>query len=498
MENINLVNFNNSMNSIDLLPQAFDDFPSGVMVVNKETVVVYYNRAQGLLDDIEPQQAVGQTILDLYRVNGNHHYPTLHCLFTRKPLINNSCFYYTSLGKLINSIHSVFPLFNAGTLMGCICFVRDYGEIAAQYNKVTADAKLNEPKISTHPLHTFAEIITQDPVMLQGLAIISQSSNSPSPTMLYGETGCGKEMFAQALHNISNRSHQPFVALNCAAIPESLLEGMLFGTVKGAFTGSLDKPGMFEIADGGTIFLDEINSMPLGLQSKILRAIQDQKIRRVGSSKEKVVSLKIISASNTHPQKAVSTGALRADLFFRLGVVIVEIPPLRERVVDIPLLTNHFIDKHNKRLGKQVSQVEHQLLPAFSQYHWPGNVRELEHTLEGAMNLIGEEESTLKEIHFKSSLFGQYLSSLSSCDNQINPTDNNISLSSNQISSTSLPSEDLASKKEAEEVAQLTKAMEDANGNAAKAARSLSISPQLMNYKLKKYGIKKRIMVSIV
>lgn len=465
------------INSTELFAQMFDDFPSGVMVLNMDTVLVYYNRFQGQIDDLDPSQAIGKTILELYRVNDNTNYPTLRCLFTRKPLINHTCYYLTHLGKLINSIHNAFPLFSGDRLMGCICFVREYGEIVGQYNKAANNIKTAEIAPNKKNRPSFAEIITQDQAMRQSLDIISQAANSPSPIMLYGETGCGKEMFAQAIHDISRRRDKSFLAINCAAIPESLLEGILFGTVKGAFTGSLDKPGIMEMADGGTIFLDEINSMPLGLQSKMLRAIQEQKIRRVGSSREKPVSLKIISASNAHPQKAVAKGDLRADLLFRLGVVMVEIPPLRERRGDIPVLVKHFIKKLNVRLNKKIETVSPALEEAFEHYHWPGNVRELEHAIEGAMNIAGDNEVILEPCHFRSSLFWGILSGL-------NPKE----LFSEAAASVSKNAED--------EINRLVKALEETGGNAAKAARSLSISPQLMNYKIKKYGLRKKVLVS--
>ncbi len=467
----------------ELFAQMFDDFPSGVMVLNVHTALVYYNRAQGLLDDLEPEQALGKAILELYRVGDNTSYPTLMCLFSRKPLINYPCYYYTPRGKLINSIHNVFPLINDGKLAGCICFIREYGELAGQYTLAINQDRRPDFSLIRKPKPTFDQIITQDQAMRQSLEIVSRSANSPSPVMLYGETGTGKEMFAQAIHDISRRRQNSFLTLNCAAIPESLLEGILFGTVKGAFTGSLDKPGIMELADGGTIFLDEINSMPLGLQSKMLRAIQEQKIRRVGASKEKSVSLKIISASNVHPPKAVTDGHLRADLLFRLGVVMVHIPPLRERRGDIPILVRHFIKKLNLRLNKKVAALSPALEEAFERYQWPGNVRELEHAIEGAMNIIHEEETVLEPAHFGASLFGEVLNSFVGQ-----------SPGGGGSGPAAAPASADLLDDEGERVAQ---ALEASGGNAAKAARSLNISPQLMNYKMKKYGLKKQITIKV-
>ncbi len=481
------------VNGANFTSQAFDYFSSGVMIINMDTEVVYYNQAQGQIDDIEPSWALGKTILDLYRVIENAFYPTLHCLFNQKPIINLPLFYYTSLGKLVNSMHSVFPLFRREQMIGCICFIQDYGRIADQYKflevepKKKAFAAPGTPSLLPNP----TEIITKDPVMRKGLKIISQSASSPSPTMIFGETGCGKEMFAQAIHRLGLKRDKPFIPINCAAIPESLLEGMLFGTVRGAFTGSMDKPGMLEMADGGTVFLDEINSMPLGLQSKMLRVLQDQKVRRVGGVEEKQVSLKIISATNVHPQNAVTNGSLRADLFFRLAVVMVEIPPLRDRISDIPLLVEHFLKKHNKRLKKNIVRVAPELLESFENYLWPGNVRELEHTLEGAMNLSSKGESMLEAAHFTSSLFGQSFSKAQSGMQIPKPERENHAFSEKENKKQKFAHKNFS------ECERVIKALEQAGGNAAQAARILGISPQLMNYKLNKYGLKNRVTVII-
>ena len=479
--------------NLNIIKQMFDHYPDGVMIINIHTVLIYYNRAQGRIDDLEPAQAIGKTILDLYRVSDNTSSPTMRCLFSRKPLVDLPCYYYTHLGKLINSIHNVFPLISdIGQLAGCICFIRDYGKLTEQYNTAAQHRKFsssaaNGPEVKKAD-YTFDHIITQSPSMRKSLEAASMAANSPSAVMLYGETGCGKEMFAQAIHNISRRRNEPFLAINCAAIPESLLEGIIFGTVKGAFTGAADKAGIMELANNGTIFFDEINSMPYGLQSKILRAIQEQKVRRVGDSRERKVSLKIVSATNVNPHKAVAKGTLRADLLYRLGVVMINIPPLRERPGDIAPLTVHFIKKLNHRLGKNVTGLSSRMENIFRHYPWPGNVRELEHALEGAMNLVPGHAVSLELEHFSSSLIGEGFTAASD--------------------SLTVPENGAGARGPAEpgysyddrrkfEVEKLIQALEAANGNAAQAARSLNISPQLMSYKMKKYGLKKKARVEI-
>ncbi|MDR1165619.1 MAG: sigma 54-interacting transcriptional regulator [Deltaproteobacteria bacterium] len=481
-----------AVTNLDYNRQVFDHYTDGVTIVNARSELVYYNRAQGRIDELEPEQALGKTILDLYRVSDNTNYPTMRCLFSRQPLIDHACYYYTHLGKLINSIHNVFPLLlDSGELAGCVCFIRDYGQISEEFTSAqhrVVSAKTADPTEAKRATYTFHHIITKSPIMRRSLDMASMAANSPSSVMLYGETGCGKEMFAQAIHNISRRHDEPFMALNCAAIPESLLEGIIFGTVKGAFTGATDKAGVMELANNGTIFLDEINSMPYGLQSKILRAVQEQKVRRVGDSKERKVSLKIVSAANVNPHQAVAEGTLRADLLYRLGVVMINIPPLRERPDDIPLLTGHFIKKLNVSLDKNVTGLSGQTQAVFRRYLWPGNVRELEHALEGAMNLVPGHIRVLEPEHFSASLIGDWFAGAPSRVAPVGAT---------ALAPVPVEAPYSYADRQKFEIEKLIEALELSNGNAAKAARSLNISPQLMSYKIKKYGLKKKARVEV-
>jgi len=222
--------------------------------------------------------------------------------------------------------------------------------------------------------------------------------DTPSSIMLHGKTGTGKELFAQSIHSHSHRRENQYIAINCAAIPEHLLESNLFGTARGAFTGAIDRPGLFEQAGGGTLFLDEIDSMPIGLQAKLLRALQEKKIRRLGSLKEIDIDIKIISSVSTAPYESINKGTLRNDLFYRLGVVLIRLPSLRERPEDLMELTWHFIHKNNRQLGTYVKKISNRVIDFFKNYGWPGNIRELEHIIEGAMNIVGRE-TTLKSEH---------------------------------------------------------------------------------------------------
>lgn len=249
--------------------------------------------------------------------------------------------------------------------------------------------------------YTLENIITNNFEMKKLKELVKNLSNSKLPVMIFGETGTGKELFAQAIHNESKRKNSIFIAQNCAAIPESLLESIFFGTVKGAFTGAVDAPGLLETANGGTIFLDEINLMPLNLQSKLLRAIQENKIRRIGSKETIDIDIKLIAALNKDPLKAIEDKELRADLYYRLSVLNLNIPPLRERIDDIPVLVKFFVAKYNDLLEKNVKTISCEIFGILEKYHWPGNIRELEHIVAFGMNMISEDSDTLEFSHIE-------------------------------------------------------------------------------------------------
>jgi arginine utilization regulatory protein len=297
--------------------------------------------------------------------------------------------------------------------------------------------------------------------------------------LIYGETGTGKELFAQSIHNASNRKNNEFIAQNCAALPKDLLESLLFGTEKGSFTGAKSKPGLFEMADGGTILLDEINSMDLSLQAKLLRVLQDGRIRRIGAQKEKQVDVRIITTMNMHPDKAFEKDLLREDLYYRLSVVYIYLPPLRKRKDDIFLLTDHFIKQYNKEFDKNITGLSNKLKDVFKKYPWPGNVRELKHVIESAYNIkqLGDEIETDDLPGYIRERLGQNRNILNNWTTEEKIKDNE-----------DLPS--LESYLEEIEMNLIKNALEKTDDNISAAARELDISRQSLQYKLKKYELK--------
>ena len=238
----------------------------------------------------------------------------------------------------------------------------------------------------------FEAFIGKTRKMLDIFDTIRKIADSASTVMITGESGTGKELVARAVHQESGRRKNPFVPVNCGAVPEGLMESELFGHVKGAFTGAgANTIGLFSAADGGTLFLDEITEIPQSIQVKLLRAIQEREIRRVGDTRDLKVDVRLIAASNRDVSRAVADSVLREDLFYRLNVIPIHLPPLRDRVEDVPLLVSHFIAKIAKEVGKTVKGITPEALAVLERYHWPGNIRELENIIERAIVLGGAD-----------------------------------------------------------------------------------------------------------
>lgn len=314
-------------------------------------------------------------------------------------------------------------------------------------------------------------------------------ANNDSPVLLYGETGTGKELFAQSLHTCSHRAKKPFISQNCAAIPESLLEGIFFGVEKGSFTGAENRKGLFELADGGTLFLDEINSMELSMQAKLLKAIEEQQVRRLGSAKSTHFHTRIICAMNQNPADVLHAGLMRTDLFYRICVVRIDIPPLRDRKPDVMILTDYFINYFNRKMGKSIRGVSALVKMTFQNYNWKGNVRELRNTLEYAFNLcqgsiinMGDLPDILQENYRIQSCLQEaencYSSACEKAETDIEreeafPYDEALSLTENTA----------AYEKEA-----ISRILAKTD-SITEAARLLGISRQTLSYKVEKYRL---------
>jgi len=269
------------------------------------------------------------------------------------------------------------------------------------FKEVKKVRKLANKIMGHHAIYTFDKIIGQDPNFVQTIQYAKKIADSRSNVLIMGESGTGKELFAQAIHNYSDRRDEPFIALNCGAIPRNLIESELFGYEGGAFTGSKSagQPGKFQIADGGTIFLDEIGEMPLDMQTRLIRVIEEGTMSRIGSNKEIVLDVRVIAATNKDLSEEVNAGNFRKDLYYRLNVLPIKLMPLRDRKTDIPLLIQYFMDRISLKLNKKSVPIDEEAMHAMMEYEWPGNVRELENVIELIVNteMIPESFTNLRE-----------------------------------------------------------------------------------------------------
>ncbi len=314
----------------------------------------------------------------------------------------------------------------------------------------------------------FGEIVARTPAMVRALEVAEKVARHPSPVLISGASGTGKELVARLIHRESTRASEPFVPVNCGAIPDTLLESEFFGYVKGAFTGAdRDRPGLFEAANGGTLFLDEVGELPLALQVKLLRALQEGEVRRLGGSRSTEVDVRVIAASNRDLESMVGQGTFREDLYYRLAVVPIHLPPLRRRVEEIPDLAHHFLQRHRDRLGVKVETVAPAAMEVLLSYSWPGNIRELENLLERLAVLSEGTEIRLEDL----------------------PED--IRHPTPERSPVEFSDDDLSVKRHGAELEKvlIQRAMERTGGNKTQAAELLELSPRALRYKIRDYGL---------
>ncbi len=323
--------------------------------------------------------------------------------------------------------------------------------------------------MEVHRPHNFSNIIARSHKMQAIFNTVKKIADFKTSILITGESGTGKELIAKAIHNNSKRSANPMIDVNCGGIPETLLESELFGHTKGAFTDAYrPKKGLFEEADSGTLFLDEMGELPLSLQVKLLRALQEDEIRPLGESKTVKIDVRIITATARNLGDMVNKGLFREDLYYRINVLTIEVPPLRERREDIPLLVEHFINKYNTRLGLAIEEVHPDCLQHLMNYNWPGNVRELENVIERSMVLA--EENTLTSEILPPELLRQ--SGNSSGDDIFFWDEFSIKSNTKKL-----------------EKQLITKALIETKGNKTKAASLLEISLPALLYKIKEYSI---------
>lgn len=449
-----------------------------IHVVNASGKIICYSKGCEIIENMKHEDVIGKNMSDIYDYLENESMESL-VLKTGKKVQDVHVKYTSPSGKVADVISSTYPVFSKTDpkmVEAAICIYRDisdYIHMANTINKLQNDLKSQQLK-NNGTQFTFKDIIGSSANMAECVHHAEIAAQTTAPILIAGPTGTGKEVFAQSIHNASPQSNKLFVAINCSAIPENLLESTLFGTVKGSFTGAVDSVGLLETAEGGTIFLDEINSMHMGLQSKLLRVLETGKYRKVGGHKEITANIRLLSALNQDPLKAIEEKRLRSDLYYRLAVFSIHLPPLKDRKQDILDLVPAFLSTEGTAMGKQLFKVSDEAREILLSHDWPGNIRELKHAVTHAIYIAQYQDTILtpdllpaylrKNIADKK-IYEKYLSA--SID------DKNLKNTLNKI-----------------EKQMIIDVLQANNHNISKSSRDLGISRQNLQYKIRLHGIR--------
>lgn len=442
----------------------------GVHVLDSEGNTIIYNDAMARLEKMQRNGVLKRPFKEVFKNISEEESTLLQALYHKKVTLNKQQTYLNRDGKVINAINSTIPVIYDEQVIAAIEVSKDVTDIRRMSNTILDlhKEKLEPEKFKANRIrkYSFNNLIGQNRKFLEVIDTAKKAARSSASVLLYGETGTGKELIAQSIHFDSERKDKPFLAQNCAALPESLLEGILFGTAKGGFTGAIDREGLFEQADGGTLLLDEISAMPYELQGKLLRVLQEDYLRRVGGTEDIPLDVRIIATINERPEDLIKSGKLRKDLYYRLNIISIDLPSLRERKDDILLLANKFVEKSNKRYGKRVSGLSEGAKEKLLHYDYPGNVRELENIIMAAISMT-DDEHILTDKHIL-----------------INNEDREGSKRAYDFSQFGMDWYLENMEKE-----MITLALARHSGNISKAAAYLKIKRQTLQHKMKKYQL---------
>ena len=456
-----------------LYEKVLDSIDAGVHVINSDGKTIIYNKKMMNIEGMEIEDVLDKNLLEVFHFNYGEESTLLDVLRTGSPALNVKQTYFNVKGHEITTINNTYPVFQDGALVGAM-------EIARDITKLEKLIRENVTK-KDEVFYTFDHMIGRNPFFKEVVENSRRASRTTSPVLIVGETGTGKELFAQSIHNGSSRANEPLINQNCSALPETVMEELLFGTDKEDTDGETKNPGLFEQAAGGTLILDEINSLTPPLQTKLLRALREKKIRRLGSDIDRTIECRMVCTINEDPVDAISEGRLRKELYYQLSVVSIFLPPLRERMDDLEPLIHYFIEKCNGLFSMNVTGLEQPVLERFKNYDWPGNVRELEHVIEGAFNLMGFEEK-ISYNHLPMQF--RQRTQLSSEKNMDNNAEDFLFDGEREIK----PLEDYMAEAE---IYYIQKALLHHDFNITKTAKSLGMSRQNLQYRIKKFEIER-------
>lgn len=477
------------LKKLSMLEQIVSSLNEGVMVSDREGRIIYYNEAQEKLENLKKEDVIGKYLWDVYRIDKDTSQHR-HVHMTQTPILGQYRAHAYTQGVPQYTTYNTYPLMHEGKAIGAfsICIndtklkdlLHETLELKRQLYKTPTNQKAPPSNGTTYD---FGSIKGKSTAMTNLIREAQNMALYNTDILIVGETGTGKELFAQSIHNHSPRAQSPFIAVNCAAIPETLLESTLFGSVKGAYTGATNQIGLFEYAQDGTLFLDEINSMPLSLQSKLIRVLEERKVRRLGSNEVYPIHCHIITASNENPQDLIRENRLRLDLYYRIAKISLLIPPLRERPDDILFYIDYFLSKFNDKFKKTLKGITKPLEQYFLRYPWPGNTRELEHLMENLMIRTDNRDDYIDVVHLPLNVL-DVMTATRAGQNDFQPVrrihDGNETPPPVAFRTHAPPTE-----------AEIVAALDLVNWNITQAAKRLGISRQNLQYHMKKLQLRR-------
>lgn len=460
------------------LEQIINNLYDGVLLSDKKGEVVIYNHSMAEIEARDSEDMLGKYIWDAYGYSDVNKSEHMQVFESKLPIINKYKAHAYKNGRPLYKSYSTFPIEKDGETIGVYSISKNETKLHSllsetiELKRQFKDRNKDKKEKSNGTRYTFTDIIGTSDDMIELIKEAEAISWLDNNILIVGDTGTGKEVFAQSIHNFGKRNYEPFIGINCSAIPENLLESILFGTVKGAYTGALDSSGLFEEAGEGTLFLDEINSMPMSMQTKLLRVLQERQVRRVGGKKSYPIKCRIVSAMNEDPNKLMEEERLRKDLFYRIAGFNLYIPPLKDRKEDIFEMAHYFITKNNINMNRNIEGIDDNLRRIMEDYEWPGNARELEHFIENIMIKTHEDGKYLKSENIPSSI------------KHTMDTSGEIILDDKVESGISLEEELEKLEKEL-----ITKALNKNKWNVTKTAVNLGVTRQSLIYRMKKLEI---------
>ena len=473
-----------------------DQVEEGVVISDDENRILFINRAAEVIEGIDAKKSINKRMEELYSPtdlppNQSHHSVVLDTGIPANEYYNK--YVVKENHKIVNALERMFPVNVGKKTIAVYSLIKNLPVLKKSMEQsLGLYTHFAEEKPKNGTKYTFGSILGNDIRFVETISNAKHVAKNQTNVLIYGETGTGKELFAQSIHNYSSYQVGPFISVNCAAIPNTLLESMFFGTTKGAYTGAVNTPGLFEQAENGTIFLDEINSMDMALQAKILKVIENRTVRRIGADKETEIRCRILCALNEDPVQCIEDGKLRRDLYYRLSSCILHIPPLRERKSDIPLYCNYFLSRFNKEYSQRIERMDEGLLSLFMSYNWPGNVRELQHVIESAYSVAEESIRVLKleniSSYYKSSFVEENGNSKMKTAKMEESIVDEMQHDTATEDFTPQPS-GLKNQIDAYEKKIIARTLAETNGNVTVAAQILEITRQALQHKIRKYEI---------